>query len=40
MGIQRATFLIDKEGKIAAAWPRVKVDGHVAEVVEAVGKLG
>jgi peroxiredoxin Q/BCP len=36
MGIQRATFLIDKEGKIAAAWPRVKVDGHVAEVTEAV----
>src|SRR5689334_661627 len=29
MGIQRATFLIDKQGKIAAAWPRVKVDGHV-----------
>jgi peroxiredoxin Q/BCP len=39
MGIQRATFLIDKEGKIAAAWPKVKVDGHVAEVAEAVKKL-
>src|SRR4029079_13579179 len=39
MGIQRATFLIDKHGKIAAAWPRVKVDGHVAEVAEAVKKL-
>lgn len=39
MGIQRATFLIDKEGKIAAAWPKVKVEGHVAEVAEAVKKL-
>lgn len=32
MGIQRATFLIDPAGKIAAVWPKVKVDGHVAEV--------
>lgn len=39
MGIQRATFLINKKGKIAAAWPRVKVDGHVAEVAEAVKTL-
>ena len=33
MGIQRATFLIDKKGKIAAIWPKVKVKGHVEEVV-------
>jgi thioredoxin-dependent peroxiredoxin len=33
MGIQRATFLIDKRGKIAAVWPKVKVAGHVEEVV-------
>ncbi len=39
MGVQRATFLIDKEGKIAAAWPRVQVDGHVDAVAEAVKKL-
>lgn len=39
MGIQRATFLIDKQGKIAAIWPRVKVDGHAAEVAEALAKL-
>jgi peroxiredoxin Q/BCP len=39
MGIQRATFLIDKEGKIAAAWPRVKVDGHVAAVAEKLKEL-
>ncbi len=39
MGLQRATFLIDKQGKIAAAWPKVKVDGHVAEVAEKVREL-
>ena len=39
MGIQRATFLIDPEGKIAAAWPRVKVDGHVAEVAAKLKEL-
>ncbi len=39
MGVQRATFLIDKQGKIARAWPKVKVDGHVTEVAEAVAAL-
>ena len=33
MGIQRATFIIDATGKIAAVWPKVKVDGHAAEVL-------
>ena len=33
MGIQRATFIIDASGKIAAVWPKVKVDGHAAEVL-------
>ena len=33
MGIQRATFVIDTMGKIAAVWPKVKVDGHAAEVL-------
>ncbi len=33
MGIQRATFVIDATGKITAAWPKVKVDGHAAEVL-------
>ena len=33
MGIQRATFAIDATGKIAAVWPKVKVDGHAAEVL-------
>ena len=39
MGIQRATFLIDKSGKIAAAWPKVKVDGHVEEVAAKLSEL-
>lgn len=36
MGIVRATFLIDEDGTIARVWPKVKVDGHADEVLEAV----
>jgi peroxiredoxin Q/BCP len=39
MGIERATFLIDKQGKIAHVWPKVKVDGHAKEVLEAAKGL-
>jgi peroxiredoxin Q/BCP len=39
MGIQRATFLIGKDGSIARVWPAVNVDGHVDEVAEAVAAL-
>jgi peroxiredoxin Q/BCP len=39
MGIERSTFLIDAEGRIAAMWRKVKVDGHVAEVLEAAKAL-
>jgi len=39
MGMQRCTFLIDAAGKIARIWPKVKVDGHAAEVAEAVAAL-
>jgi peroxiredoxin Q/BCP len=39
MGIARTTFLIDKDGKVARRWDNVKVDGHAAEVVEAVKNL-
>lgn len=39
MGIQRATFLIDKRGKIAAVWPKVKVAGHVEQVMAAIKEL-
>lgn len=36
MGIERATFLIGKDGLIKQIWRKVKVDGHVNEVLEAV----
>lgn len=39
MGIERATFLIDAEGKIAQIWRKVKVPGHVDAVREAVSAL-
>jgi len=35
-GIGRTTFLIDPAGKVARVWSKVKVDGHAAEVLEAV----
>lgn len=35
MGIERATFLFDAEGKLVRLWPKVKVKGHAAEVLEA-----
>lgn len=34
MGIERSTFLINKEGKIAKEWRKVKVKGHVEEALE------
>jgi thioredoxin-dependent peroxiredoxin len=36
MGIERATFLVAADGKIARMWRKVKVAGHAAEVLEAV----
>jgi peroxiredoxin Q/BCP len=36
MGIQRSSFLVDPEGRIERAWPKVKADGHAAEVAEAL----
>lgn len=33
MGIERSTFVIDKEGKLAKAWHKVKVKGHVEEAL-------
>lgn len=35
MGIERATFLIDRTGKLAAIWRKVKVAGHVDAVLKA-----
>lgn len=34
MGIERSTFIIDKEGKIARAWEKVKVKGHVEDTLQ------
>ena len=39
MGIERSTFLIDGKGVIRAVWRKVKVPGHVDEVLKAVAEL-
>ena len=39
MGIERATFLIDKDGVLRSVWLKVKVGGHVADVLKAVQAL-
>ena len=39
MGIDRATFLIDKTGTVRKVWRKVKVPGHVEEVLEAARAL-
>ena len=38
MGIQRSTFLVDPEGRLARTWPKVKADGHAAEVLGALAE--
>ena len=40
MGVERSTFLIDKAGRIAKSWRKVKVPGHAAEVLAAAQDLG
>lgn len=39
MGIDRATFLIDGEGRIVRAWRKVKVPGHVKDVLDAARSI-
>lgn len=39
MGIERSTFLIDKEGIVVKEWRKVKVKGHVEEALECVRQL-
>ena len=39
MGVDRSTFVIDKSGKILAAWNKVKARGHAAEVLARVREL-
>ncbi|NDU86379.1 MAG: peroxiredoxin [Ferrovum sp.] len=38
-GIERSTFLIDREGRLAEAWRGVKVPGHAQIVLDAVKRL-
>jgi peroxiredoxin Q/BCP len=38
-GIERSTFLVDSDGVLRREWRKVKVDGHVAEVLEAAKGL-
>ncbi len=39
MGVERSTFLIDKSGRIARSWRKVKVPGHADEVLAAARAL-
>jgi peroxiredoxin Q/BCP len=39
MGMARTTYLIDRDGKVARRWDKVKVDGHADAVLEAVEAL-
>lgn len=39
MGIERSTFLIDKNGMLVKEWRKVKVKGHVDDVLEAVKEI-
>ena len=39
MGIERSTFVIGKNGKILRVFPKVKVDGHIEAVLEALSEL-
>jgi peroxiredoxin Q/BCP len=39
MGVERATFLVDRQGRIARIWRKVRVKGHADAVLEAVKAL-
>jgi thioredoxin-dependent peroxiredoxin len=39
MGIERTTFVIDREGKVAKVFEKVSAAGHAAEVAEAVEQV-
>lgn len=39
MGVERSTFLIDKQGKLVQEWRKVKVKNHVQEVLKAVESI-
>jgi peroxiredoxin Q/BCP len=40
IGVNRETFLIDKEGIVRKIWPKVKADGHAQEVLDTIESLG
>ncbi|WBV41678.1 thioredoxin-dependent thiol peroxidase [Pseudoroseomonas cervicalis] len=40
MGMERSTFLIDRDGKVARIWRKVKVPGHAKAVMDAAKALG
>lgn len=39
MGVERATFLIDRDGRIAEIWRKVRVTGHIKNVLKAAQAL-
>ncbi|WP_165243680.1 thioredoxin-dependent thiol peroxidase [Paludisphaera soli] len=39
MGVERTTFVLDRDGKVARVFPKVKVPGHAEAVLEAVREL-
>ena len=39
MGVERSTFLIDRNGKLRAEWRKVKVKGHAQEVLDKVKEV-
>ena len=39
MGIERSTFLVGADGRVARVWPKVKVEGHAGEVLAALGAV-
>jgi peroxiredoxin Q/BCP len=39
MGVERSTFLIDKDGKLRGEWRKIKVKGHAEQILEAVKNL-
>ena len=39
MGIERSTFLIDTKGKLVKEWRKVRVKGHVDDVLESIKEI-
>jgi thioredoxin-dependent peroxiredoxin len=39
MGVARTTFLVGPDGRIARTWPKVKPEGHAADVIAALDSL-